>query len=122
MRFLVDECFPRRMVVALRQSGHDVTWARKICAGDEDLEVLARATRENRIVITEARDYGDLTVRDHHPAIGIVIAHAQRFPGVLPEATQALCRSIDTLGATLIGALTVIEPGRVRQRALSKRP
>ena len=122
MRFLVDECFPRRMVVALRQSGHDVTWAREVCAGDEDVDVLARATHEDRIVIPEDRDFGDLTVRDHNPAIGIVIAHAARFPGGLPEAIQALCHTIDELGSTLAGVLTVIEPGRVRQRSLPKVP
>ena len=122
MRFLVDECFPRRMVLALRRSSHDVTWAREVCAGDEDLDVSARATRDDRIVITEDRDYGDLTVRDHHPAIDIVIAHASRFPGGLPAATHALVQVIDKLGSTLAGTLTTIEPGRVRQRALPKMP
>ena len=122
MLFLVDECFPRRLVLALRRTGHDVVWAREICAGDDDVLVLARATREGRVVITEDRDFGDLTMRDQHPAVGIVIAHAARFPGGLPDAISALCQAILDLDSSLVGTLTVIEPGRVRQRALTKTP
>jgi predicted nuclease of predicted toxin-antitoxin system len=120
MLFLIDECFPKRMVMALRQLGHDVVWAHEICPGRDDIGVLATATGEGRIVVTEDRDYGDLTMRDGHPAKGIVIAHAARFPGGVSEAVLALCTVIDQLGSSLCGHLTVIEPGRVRQRPLPR--
>lgn len=118
MRFLVDECFPERLVTALRGNGHDVTWASQVCRSQPDEVVLAIATREGRIVITEDKDYGDLTVRDGHPAVGIVISQVDRFPGGIREAIDVLCERIESLGSSLIGAVTVIELERVRQRAL----
>lgn len=80
--------------------------------------VLAMATSEGRIVITEDKDFGNLTVRDGHPAVGIIIAQVDRFPGGIVEAVDALCDRIESLGSSLIGSVTVIEPERVRQRAL----
>lgn len=118
MRFLVDECFPQRLVLALRDKGHDVSWASQVCRSQPDEIVLAIATKEDRIVITEDKDFGNLTVRDGHPAVGIVISQVDRFPGGIAEAIDTLCDRIESLGASLIGSITVVEPERVRQRAL----
>lgn len=118
MRFLVDECFPARLVLVLRNNGHDVSWANEVCRSQPDEVVLAIATSEGRIVITEDKDFGNLTVRDGHPAVGVVISQVDRFPGGIEEAIGALCDHVESLGSSLIGSLTVIEPERVRQRAL----
>ena len=80
--------------------------------------MLAKANSQSRIIVTEDKDYGDLTVRDGRPALGIVLANAESFPGGLAEAIDALVTQIDGLGERLVGALTVIEPGRIRQRML----
>lgn len=122
MHILIDECFPKRMCLELRLLGHDVAWAREICPGQSDVDVLALATREGRIVVTEDRDFGDLTMRDGKPSAGVVIAHAARFSGDLAVVVTGLCAVIDKLGSGLQGHLTVIEPGRVRQRALPEAP
>lgn len=118
MRFLVDECFPKRLVTALASSGHDVVWASDVCPSDPDELILARATSEGRIIVAEDGDFGELSIRDGHPAVGIVIAVAARFPGKLPQAIEALTSEIDRLSTHLVGFLTMIEPGRVRQHKL----
>ena len=118
MRFLVDECFPERLVLALRAKGHDVSWASEVCRSSTDEFVLATATKQKRIVITEDKDFGNLTVRDLHPAVGIVISQVDRFPGKFLDVMDQLCDRIDRLGSSLAGAVTIIEPDRVRQRAL----
>lgn len=119
MRFLVDECFPKQLVRSLRELGHDVTWGSEVCRSQPDELVLQLATAQGRIVITEDKDFSDLTIRDGVPAIGIVITQVDRFPGGIVEAVEALCQSIEALGQSLVGSVTVIELGRVRQRALS---
>ncbi|MBU1212053.1 MAG: DUF5615 family PIN-like protein [Alphaproteobacteria bacterium] len=118
MRFLVDECFPKRLVIALRNNGHDVEWVSEVCRANSDTAVLARTTSEKRIVITEDRDYGDLTIRDGMAAFGIVIVDSYFQPAGIDRAMNELCDRIDALDESLIGALTVISPSRVRQRKL----
>jgi predicted nuclease of predicted toxin-antitoxin system len=118
VRFLVDECFPVRLVQALRDKGHDVSWGSQVCRSRPDDFVLALATREGRIVITEDKDFGNLTVRDGLPAVGVVISQVDRFSGGIDDAINALIDRIETLGASLVGTITVVEPDRIRQRAL----
>jgi hypothetical protein len=122
MLFLVDECFPKGVVRGLQQRGHDVAWATLVCRSAVDELVLARATAEGRVVITEDRDFGTLVFRDALPAIGIVVVHGSEFVGGIKDAAAAVCDQIDRLGDTLVGSLTTISPGRVRQRLLEPRP
>ncbi len=122
MLLLVDECFPKSVVRGLQQRGHDVTWASLVCRSAVDELVLARATAEGRVVITEDRDFGTLVVRDGMPATGIVVVHASEFGGGIKDAAEDICDQIDRLGGTLVGSLTTISPGRVRQPLLEPRP
>ncbi len=119
MRFLVDECLPERLILALRAKGHDVVWASEICRSQPDEIVLKTATDDGRIVITEDRDFGNLTIRHGLPAVGIVIADIDSFHGGISHAIPILCERVDALGTSLIGKLTVIEEHRIRQRQLS---
>jgi predicted nuclease of predicted toxin-antitoxin system len=52
MRFLADENFPGSALAALADYGHDVTWVRAVAPGMTDIQVLAWAIRESRIVLT----------------------------------------------------------------------
>jgi predicted nuclease of predicted toxin-antitoxin system len=49
MRFLADENFPGSAVAALRAAGHDVVWIKLVAPGSSDHDVLAQASREQRI-------------------------------------------------------------------------
>ena len=59
MRFLADENFPGPAVRALEASGHDVVWVRLVAPGAADAQVLARASREARILLTFDKDFGE---------------------------------------------------------------
>ena len=74
MRILANENFPGDAVMALRQRGHDVVWVRTDAPGSRDIEILARAQREDRIVVTYDKDFGELAFRSGLPASsGIVL-------------------------------------------------
>jgi predicted nuclease of predicted toxin-antitoxin system len=68
MRFLANENFPLESVRSLRAAGHDVAAVIEDSPGAKDHEVLARAAREERIILTFDRDYGELIYRLKHPA------------------------------------------------------
>ena len=58
MKFLADENFPLPSVRRLREAGHDVAAIAAEEPGLQDEQVLSRAFREERIILTFDRDYG----------------------------------------------------------------
>ena len=58
MRFLADENFPSAAVAALEKAGHDVVWIGAAAPGSSDLDVLAWAAREERVLLTFDKDFG----------------------------------------------------------------
>jgi predicted nuclease of predicted toxin-antitoxin system len=59
MRFLANENFPRAAVTTLEAAGHDVLWVRIAAPGATDPDVPAWAVREQRILITFDKDFGE---------------------------------------------------------------
>jgi predicted nuclease of predicted toxin-antitoxin system len=73
MRFIFDQSTDRRLAPVLRQWGHEVTVvAADYPASLPDDEVLAIAYREQRILVTEDRDFGELVFRHRLPHSGVV--------------------------------------------------
>jgi hypothetical protein len=60
MRFLANENFPGAAVAALSAAGHDVVWVRMAAPGMADPDVPAWAVREDRILLTFDKDFGEL--------------------------------------------------------------
>jgi len=92
MQFLANENFPLASVRRLRSAGHDVAAVIEDSPGDKDHEVLARAAREERIILTFDRDYGELIYRLRHPCpTGIILLRfapsSPQEPADLPKAT-----------------------------------
>jgi predicted nuclease of predicted toxin-antitoxin system len=117
VEFVADESCAGPVIRALRRAGHDVIAIAEVAAGATDDEVIERALRQTRVLITEDRDFGELVYARGRATAGVVFlkfgSRARRAkPRVLVEA-------IAKLGAKLQGAFVVIEPGRVR---LAKRP
>ena len=82
MRFMADEHVPGLVVTLLRDAGHDVAWAAADMPSAPDSDVLARAMREDRVVITyDKSDYGRLIYQDGHPAqCGVVLFRFRDAP------------------------------------------
>lgn len=120
MRFLVDECLSRYLVEYLQRSGHDVKWAQDVCPGAGDERVLALATAEDRIVISEDWDFGELVIRFGLPAKGVVIVPVQAFDESLEAIAKYATEVIQQLGQSCRGTLTVIEPHKTRQRRIDR--
>ena len=72
MRFLLDVCASsRRMQATLSRLGHDVVSALEYDPRASDEALLAWATSEERVLITEDKDFGELVFvrRLPHPCI-----------------------------------------------------
>jgi len=117
MRFLANENLPLASVNQLRQAGHDVVAVIEDTPGAKDIEILIRATREARIVLTFDRDYGELVYRLELPApVGLLYF---RFDPLTPEEpAEHLLRLLTVSGLSLEGKFTVMEREQIRQRPL----
>ena len=72
MKFLLDVCAASRSMHALLASlGHDVLSARETAPRASDEALLALANEEERVLITEDKDFGELVFvhRLPHPCI-----------------------------------------------------
>ncbi len=73
MNFLADECCDAGLVDALRHEGHDVAFVMESMRGASDTDVLQRAQQEERILLTEDKDFGELVYRLHRTVPGIIL-------------------------------------------------
>ncbi|HMQ45862.1 MAG TPA: DUF5615 family PIN-like protein [Saprospiraceae bacterium] len=72
-KFLADESVDFRLVKSLRLSEYDVEAVIETHAGITDEEVLELANKLNAILITEDKDFGELTYRLKKPSKGIIL-------------------------------------------------
>lgn len=116
MRFLADENVEQAVVEALRAGGHDVVEVGKAAPGAKDREVLGLAREEQRVLVTNDRDFGELVYREGWVATGLVLircgagrgtAKASVIAGILPE-----------IESRLEGHFVVISEQQVRVRPL----
>jgi hypothetical protein len=117
MRFLANENFAGAAVQSLIAAGHDIIWVRTAAPGMTDPDVLAWAVREERILLTFDKDFGELArATALPPTCGIILF---RMP--MPKASDVGLRLAELVAARddWAGHFSVIEPGRVRMRPLT---
>src|SRR5258708_26442108 len=109
MRFLANENFSGAAVTALEAAGHDVAWVRIAAPGATDPDVLAWAAREERILLTFDKDFGELARKSALPrTCGVVLL---RTPMPKPgDIGQRLAGLVMARG-DWTGHFSVVEPG-----------
>lgn len=72
-RFLLDQSADARLLLFLRERGYDATRiGRHYPAGLADEDVLAIAIAEDRVLITDDRDFGELVFVHRRPHGGVI--------------------------------------------------
>lgn len=117
MRWLVDEGLPKVLVDWLEQRGDAVLdVAASDLRGEDDTKLWKTAGQEGRIVVS--RDLGFMLPEVSPPPSGVVLVRVPNFfkaKAILRLVQEGLHKIPE---ATLFGNVTLIEPGRVRQRRL----
>lgn len=98
MKFLANENFPFPSINALRQKGYDVLSISESNFGISDLEVLNIAIKENRIILTFDKDYGEIIFKYKVEKKPSVIYF--RSKGLSP--TEASFRLLEVLNQNVI--------------------
>jgi predicted nuclease of predicted toxin-antitoxin system len=116
VRWLADECVAAPLVAFLRFGGHDVLYVAEAAAGFSDVDVIALALREKRLLLTEDKDFGDLVFRRERAVPGVVLIRIGSENPALK--TMRLAAAIERYGEGLLGRYMVIEEARFRSRRL----
>jgi predicted nuclease of predicted toxin-antitoxin system len=116
MLWLADECVTATLVRELRGAGHDVLYIAEFAASLSDVEVMALAFREGRILLTADKDFGELVFRRGQAVHGLVLLRIDPEKGNLVQVR--LLEAIDRFGQGLFGRYVVIDELRFRSRTL----
>jgi predicted nuclease of predicted toxin-antitoxin system len=119
MRILANENIPGTVVDALRSRGDDVTWIRTDAPDASDRAVLEIAQRENRLIVTFDKDFGELAYHANLPSsCGIILL---RVPATAPESLARRVVSSLESRSDWVGSFSVFEHDRIRMTPLDPR-
>src|SRR5438067_2364439 len=108
MRFLADESCDFAIVRALRAAGHDVLAVADVSPRAPDPNVIALAVRDNRILLTEDKDFGQLVYSSGTPSAGVVLLRYTFKARV--DVSRMLVELVRQKGDQLAGAFAVVKP------------
>jgi predicted nuclease of predicted toxin-antitoxin system len=112
MRFLADESCDFAAVRSLRAEGHDVFAVSEFQHRSVDQEVMELALAENRILLTEDKDFGWLVFAGRVDSPGVILI---RFPASARSLlAAAVLKLVREHASQLVGAFVVLRPGAVQ--------
>lgn len=113
MKLLLDACISIGSYKELRSAGHDVIWAGDWPENPGDDEILERAHREDRILVTLDKDFGELAIVYGIPHSGII-----RLVNLSSKQQASTCLSVIELHGDELksGAIITVDPNRIRIR------
>jgi len=114
LRFLVDVNVGMAVADGFRSDSHDVVFVGDLDWRMADLDMVALAYREGRIIVTMYADFGDLVFRARRPHAEVLLL---RMPGAGRDDKLAVVREIiSSRGDQLAGHVCVYRQGRLRVR------
>lgn len=112
LKFLADESCDFAVVRVLRAKGYDVLAISETTSRSVDRALIEQARREQRILLTEDKDFGWLVFVSQVESAGVILI---RFPGnARAVLAQTLERFVEEHGSDITNAFVVVQPGQIR--------
>ncbi len=112
MKFIADEGVDAPIVSALRNKGYDVLYILELSPGKQDDVILSEANSQNRILLTQDKDFGELVFRLQQIHSGVVLI---RLHGIKPlEKAIIVTTALEKHLNELHNAFVVIQKNAVR--------
>jgi len=118
-KLLLDENLGRLFIKELRKKGYDVKWVSDVQRGMSDEEVARLALTENRVIITQDKDFNVELVRIVKP-LGIILLRT--FGTKIEERIKILLSVLENKQKELYRHIIVVEKKenvvKVRMRSI----
>jgi predicted nuclease of predicted toxin-antitoxin system len=116
IRFLADESCDFIIVKTLRSADYDVLSVAESFPSASDQQVLQHAVKEDRILLTEDKDFGEWVFAHGEKVAGVILI---RYPGnARAQLGEEIRLLVDAHGFKLMQSFVVLEPGRARLRTI----
>lgn len=115
-KFLADEGFSFAITSVLRQKGYNIKWISDISPGISDRVVYGIAQEDNRIILTEDKDFGELAVRYKLNAAGVILLRISSAKKDLRK--ERVLELLEKFPEKIVGHLTVVDSEKFRFREL----
>ncbi len=112
MRFLVDECTGPVVADWLRAQYHETFSVYNQARGMEDVDILNKAFREDWVLITNDKDFGERVYREHRPHHGIILLRLEDERAAVKIET--LGRLLANYADRLVDQFVVVSETKVR--------
>lgn len=116
LRFLADESFSFAIISVLREKGYNIKWIGEIAPGISDRAVYQIAKEDDRVILTEDKDFGELAVRFKLKTSGVVLLRISSKEKELRQ--KRVFELLERFPDKLEGHLVVINPEKFRFRNL----
>jgi predicted nuclease of predicted toxin-antitoxin system len=114
MKFLLDESCDTAIATALDKEGHDVSRVSQVSRGATDEEVVKLALEQNRILLTEDKDFGQLVYATGEETCGVILF---RFPfGEREVMARKTIELVEVEKEKLQESFVVLELDKIRIR------
>jgi predicted nuclease of predicted toxin-antitoxin system len=115
LKLLANENFPLDSVKYLLTKGFDVISIGKDYAGYKDKEIIDLAQKEERIILTFDRDYGELIFKhNYQPERGVIYLRLDKYEPDEPGKITEHLLSVEKIVTDR--TLTVFDGETIRQR------
>ena len=114
--YIADENLDRNLVFALRGEGIQVISIFEDHRGVSDTKVIEIANKNDAVIITEDKDFGELTYRFKIKNRGIVLIRLSGLPN--DEKIRIIKEVVSEYGDRLYGHFTLVKPDSIRIRKL----
>ena len=103
MKFLVDECIGKRFNELMKREGFNSIFVGDCCRGAKDAVVIDQANKENRVIITEDKDFGELIFKRKLHVPGIILFRTKTTnPNLRINLIRKLLSKIDPYGKFIV--------------------
>lgn len=118
MKFIVDESTGVSVVRYLRSQGYDVLAVAESLLQADDAAIVERAAREDRILITNDKDFGELVFRVGHTHAGVLLLRLRdESPANRIRVVKAM---LESHADHLVGRFVVATESGVRIRSTER--
>lgn len=114
LRLLLDVGAGAAVLKRLRELGHDVLAIAELDPRASDLKILELARKEDRIIITLDKDFGELVFHEKRAHAGVLLLRMEDARGA--EKADLMEEIIQRFGSMLAGSFVVYQSGLLRFR------